>query len=57
LDDVGDVRPREGELLERGDQASVGRRVGDQGPVVLRELCLSVFLVICEFLVAPVMFC
>jgi hypothetical protein len=42
MDDVGDVRPREGEVLERVGQASVRRRVGDRGPVVLRELCLSV---------------
>jgi hypothetical protein len=35
LDDVGDVRPREGEVLERAGQAPVGRRIGDRGPVVL----------------------
>jgi hypothetical protein len=42
LDDVGDVGPREGEVLERAGEASVGRRIGDRGLVVLRELRLSV---------------
>jgi hypothetical protein len=42
LDDVGDVGPGEGEVLERAGQASVGRRVGDLVSVVLRELRLSV---------------
>jgi hypothetical protein len=42
MDDVGDVRPREGDVLERAGQASVGCRVGDRGPIVLRELRLSV---------------
>jgi hypothetical protein len=43
LDGVGDVGPREGEVLERAGQALVGRHVGDRGPVVLRELRLSVY--------------
>jgi hypothetical protein len=42
LDGVGDVGPREGEVLERAYQALVRHRVGDRGPVVLRELRLSV---------------
>jgi hypothetical protein len=42
LDDVGDVGPREGQVLEGAGQAPVGRHVGDRGPVVLRELRLSV---------------
>jgi hypothetical protein len=42
LDDVCDVGPEEGEVLERAGQAPVGRRVGDRRPVVLRELRLSV---------------
>jgi hypothetical protein len=42
LDDVCDVGPGEGEVLEHAGQAPVGRRVGDRRPVVLRELCLSV---------------
>jgi hypothetical protein len=42
LDDVGDVGPGEGHVLEGSGQAPVGRRVGDRGPVVLRELRLSV---------------
>jgi hypothetical protein len=42
LDGVGDVGPRDGQVLERAGQALVGRRVGDRGPVVLRELRLSV---------------
>jgi hypothetical protein len=42
LDGVGDVGPREGEVLERAGHAPVGRRVGDRGPVVLGELRLSV---------------
>jgi hypothetical protein len=43
LDDVGDVGSGEGEVLKRAGQAPVRRRVGDQGPVVLRELRLSVY--------------
>jgi hypothetical protein len=43
LDGVGDVGPGEGELLEHAGQAPVGRHVGDRGPVVLRELRLSVY--------------
>jgi hypothetical protein len=35
LDGVGDVRPGEGEVLERAGQAPVGRRIDDRGPVVL----------------------
>jgi hypothetical protein len=42
LDDVGDVGPGEGEVLEHAREAPVGRRVGDRGPVVLRELLLSI---------------
>jgi hypothetical protein len=42
LDSVGDVGPEECEVLERAGQTLVGRRVGDRGPVVLRELRLSV---------------
>jgi hypothetical protein len=41
LDDVSDVGPR-GEVQEHACQAPVRRCVGDQGPVVLRELHLSV---------------
>jgi hypothetical protein len=41
-DDIGDVGLGEGQVLERADQAPVGCRVGDRGPVVLRELRLSV---------------
>jgi hypothetical protein len=32
LNDVGDVGPGEGEVLERAGEALVGRRVGDRGP-------------------------
>jgi hypothetical protein len=39
--DVGDVGPG-GQLLEGGGQALVGRSVGNRGPIVLRELRLSV---------------
>jgi hypothetical protein len=42
LDDVGDVRPGEGQVLEDVGQAPVGHRVGDRGPVVLRDLRMSV---------------
>jgi hypothetical protein len=42
LDDVGDVGPGEGQVLERVGQAPVGCRVGDWGVVVLRELRRSV---------------
>jgi hypothetical protein len=35
LNGVGDVRPEEGEVLERTGQALVGRRIGDRGPIVL----------------------
>jgi hypothetical protein len=42
LDDVCDVGPGEGEVLERAGQAPVGRHVGDRRPGVLRELRLSV---------------
>jgi hypothetical protein len=38
LNDVGDVWPGEGEVLERVCQAPVRRCVGNRGPVVLREL-------------------
>jgi hypothetical protein len=42
LNSVGDVRPREGQVLESASQAPVERRVSDRGPVVLIELRLSV---------------
>jgi hypothetical protein len=42
LNGVGDVGPREGQVLEGTGQAPIGRRVGDRGPVILRELRLSV---------------
>jgi hypothetical protein len=42
LDDVGDVGPGEGEVLERAGEAPVGRHVADRGPVILKELRLSV---------------
>jgi hypothetical protein len=42
LDDVGDVGPGEGEVLDRAGQAPIRRRVGDRGSIVLRELCMSV---------------
>jgi hypothetical protein len=42
LDDVGDVGPGEGQILESAGEAPVGCRVGDRGPIVLGELCLSV---------------
>jgi hypothetical protein len=42
LNDVGDVGPGEGQILEGTSQAPVGHRVGDRGPVILREHCLSV---------------
>jgi hypothetical protein len=41
LDDIGDVRPGEGEVLEHVGQAPIRRRIDDRGAVVLRELCLS----------------
>jgi hypothetical protein len=42
LNDVGDVGPREGQVLEGIDQAPIGRHVDDRGSVILRELRLSV---------------
>jgi hypothetical protein len=42
LDDVGNVRPREGQILERTSEAPVGCRIGDRWSVVLKELRLSV---------------
>jgi hypothetical protein len=39
---LGNVGHGEGQVLEHAGQAPVGRRVGDRGPVVLRELCLSI---------------
>jgi hypothetical protein len=42
LDDVGDVGPREGHVLKGVGEAPVGHRVDDRGPVVHRELLLSV---------------
>jgi hypothetical protein len=42
LNGVGDVGPGEGQVLEGTSQAPVGRRVGDRGPVILKELHLIV---------------
>jgi hypothetical protein len=42
LDGVSDVGPGKGQVLEGVGEAPVGRRVGDRGPVVRRELRLSV---------------
>jgi hypothetical protein len=42
LDGVGNVRPREGKILEHTSEAPVGCRIGDRWSVVLRELRLSV---------------
>jgi hypothetical protein len=42
LNGVGDVWPGESKVLERACQAPVTRRVGDWGPVILRELRFSV---------------
>jgi hypothetical protein len=42
LNDLGDVWPGESKVLEHACQAPVRRRVGDWGPVILRELRLSV---------------
>jgi hypothetical protein len=42
LGGVGDVGPREGEILERVGQAPKRHCIGDRGPIVLRELRLSV---------------
>jgi hypothetical protein len=42
LNGIGDVRPREGEVLEHICEALVRHRVGDWRPVILRELRLSV---------------
>jgi hypothetical protein len=42
LNGVGDVGPIECQVLESAGEAPVGRRVGDQGSVVLEELRLSV---------------
>jgi hypothetical protein len=39
---VGPPLPGEGQVLEGTGQAPVGRRVGNRGPIVLRELRLSV---------------
>ena len=39
---MGPPLPGEGQVLEGTGQAPVGRRVGNQGPVVFRELRLSV---------------
>jgi hypothetical protein len=41
-DDIGDVELGESQVLEGAGQAPVGRRVGDRGPIILRELRLSV---------------
>jgi hypothetical protein len=40
LNEVGDVGPGEGEVLECACQTLVRRRVDDRGVIVLRELCL-----------------
>jgi hypothetical protein len=42
LGSVGDVEPRESQVLKGVGEAPVGRCVGDRGPVILRELHLSV---------------
>ena len=42
LNSVGDVGPREGEVLEGACQAPVRRRISDRGAVVFRELRLGV---------------
>jgi hypothetical protein len=42
LDDISIVGPRESHILDSTGEAPVSRRVGDRGPIVLRELCLSV---------------
>jgi hypothetical protein len=42
LDDIGDVGPGEGEVLECACQAPIRHRVDDRGPVGLRELRLGV---------------
>jgi hypothetical protein len=42
LDSVGDVGPKEGQVMECTGQALVGRHVGDRGSIILIELCLSV---------------
>jgi hypothetical protein len=42
LDDVGNIRPREGQILERAGKALVGYRVSGWRFVILRELRLSV---------------
>jgi hypothetical protein len=42
LDNVCSVGPRESQVLKGSGEASIGRRVGDRGAIVLRELHLSV---------------
>jgi hypothetical protein len=42
LDNIDDVGPREGHILEGAGQASVGRRVDDWAHVIFRELRLCV---------------
>jgi hypothetical protein len=42
LGGFGDVGPGEGDVPERAYQALVRRRIDDRGPIILRELCLSV---------------
>jgi hypothetical protein len=42
LDGVGDIGPREGQVLKSADEAPVGRHIEDWGPIILRELRLSV---------------
>lgn len=42
LNDVGDVEPRERQVLESTDEAPVGLRIVDRGAIVVEELRLSV---------------
>jgi hypothetical protein len=42
LDSVGDVGPGKSQVLKGAVEDPIGHRVGDSGPIVLRELCLSV---------------
>jgi hypothetical protein len=42
LDGIGNLRPREYQVLDSVGEAPIGHRVGDRGAVVLRELHLSV---------------
>lgn len=42
LGGVSNVGPRESQVLKGAGEAPVGRCVGDRGPVILRELRLSI---------------